>query len=183
MKFRNDITRLNHIIGVYQKSIELALFYKVDIFKAQIASLMHDYTKNEPLEFHLSIIDSNIIEKYKKTPFVYHAFSASFILMKEFGIKDKEIINSINRHVLGHIKMNTLDKIIFISDKIEINRKYSQVDLFRKLVFKDLNKTFYKILELNYNIYKERNEKLNNFSFNEEQLKILNFFKKNKNNR
>ncbi|MBP3059178.1 HD domain-containing protein [Texas Phoenix palm phytoplasma] len=156
IKFKNDISRLNHIIGVYQKSIELALFYKVDIVHAQIASLMHDYTRNEPLEFHLSVLDKNIIEKYKNKTFVYHAFSASFVLEKYFGVKDKKIINAINNHVLGHKNMNKLDKIIFISDKIEINRKYPQVNIFRKMVFQDLSKTFSEILELNFNIHKEK---------------------------
>ncbi|AYJ01125.1 hydrolase [Candidatus Phytoplasma ziziphi] len=170
--FRNDDERLNHILSVCRKAVQLARFYKVDIEKAQIASLLHDYTKNESLEFHLSLLNKTKINKYKQAPFIYHAFSAAICVKKEFNIKDRQILNAIQKHVWGHINMSKLDKIIFISDKIEDNRNYPNVDYLRKLSLENLNKTIYYFLKLTFSYYKE-----NNFTIFSEQLKVFDFFK------
>ncbi|KXT29318.1 HD domain protein [Candidatus Phytoplasma oryzae] len=175
-KFQKDINRLNHILGVYAQSIELASFYKIDIQKIKIASLFHDYTKNDSLEFHLSLINEKIIKKYKETPFVYHAFSAAVILQKQFFIKDKLILNAICNHVWGHKNMNLLDKILLVSDKTEINRTYPQVNYLRKLSFQNIDLTIYEILKLNLLYYSKKG-----FIVHSNFLETLNFFKKIKN--
>lgn len=172
-KFNNDINRLNHILGVHRKAIQLARLYKVDIEKIQIAALLHDYTKNESLEFHLSLLNNNQINRYKETPFFYHALSAAIIIQKEFNIKNKQIIQAIQKHVWGSLQMTKLDKIVFISDKIEHNRNYPNIDYLRQLSLVNLDKTIYFFLKFNFLYYKSKN-----FQIFPEQLKILEFFKK-----
>jgi predicted HD superfamily hydrolase involved in NAD metabolism len=167
-KFKNDTPRLNHILGVYRKAMELSRFHKVDSLQSQISALFHDYTKNNSLEFHLSVLDKKIINKYKQATFMYHAFSAPIVLEKEFKINDKKILNAIRKHVWGHKTMNKLDKIIFLSDKLENNRDFPQVNYFRKLAFEDLDQAVYQLLKFNFEYYKIKGGK--HF---EEQLEIL----------
>ncbi|MDO8057473.1 bis(5'-nucleosyl)-tetraphosphatase (symmetrical) YqeK [Candidatus Phytoplasma gossypii] len=172
-KFKNDIYRLNHILGVYQKATELALFYEENLEEAQIAALFHDYTKNESLEFHLSLLNHEIINKYKQMVFMYHAFSAPIVLRQEFNINNTKIFDAIRKHVWGHENMNKLDKIILISDKIEDSRTFPNIDYFRKLAFKNLDQTIYELLKNNLDYYISKGFK----SF-PEQIKILNSLKK-----
>ncbi|MFB5029474.1 MAG: hypothetical protein WJU30_00004 [Candidatus Phytoplasma pruni] len=167
-KFKNDAPRLNHILGVYRKAMELSRFHKVDILQAQIAALFHDYTKNDSLEFHVSVLDKKIINKYKQATFMYHAFSAPVVLEKEFKISDKKILNAIRKHVWGHKTMNKLDKIILLSDKLENNRDFQQVNYFRKLAFEDLDQAVYQLLKFNFAYYQSKG-----FKQYEEQLAIL----------
>ncbi|MDV3167033.1 MAG: bis(5'-nucleosyl)-tetraphosphatase (symmetrical) YqeK [Vigna little leaf phytoplasma] len=171
-RFKNDLFRLNHILGVYRKAIELARLHKINVNKAQIAALFHDYTKNEPLEFHLNLLPMHIIHRYQKTPFIYHAFSAAIVLEQEYKVKDKTILNAIRRHVWGYSKMNKLDKIIFISDKIEANRDYPQIDYLRQLALENLDKTVFYILENSINFYKNKN-----MIIFPEQLRVYESFK------
>ncbi|EMR14733.1 MAG: bis(5'-nucleosyl)-tetraphosphatase (symmetrical) YqeK [Sweet potato little leaf phytoplasma] len=172
-KFKNDIYRLNHILGVYQKATDLALFYGENVEEAQIAALFHDYTKNESLEFHLSLLDNEIINKYKQMVFMYHAFSAPIILQKEFNINNTNIFNAIRKHVWGHEDMNKLDKIILISDKIEDSREFPNINYFRELAFKNLDQTIYELLKNNINYYSKKG-----FEPFPEQIKILNSLSK-----
>ncbi|WP_341266535.1 bis(5'-nucleosyl)-tetraphosphatase (symmetrical) YqeK [Candidatus Phytoplasma fraxini] len=171
-KFHNDPNKLQHILGVHRKAVELSRLYKVDVEKTQIAALLHDYTKNESLEFHLSVLTKKNIDKYKLAPFFYHALSASVIIQKEFDIKDRKILNAIKKHVWGHLKMNKLDKIIFISDKIEHNRTFENIDYLRKLSLENLDKTIYFFLKFTFSFYKEKK-----FRIFPEQLEIFKFFK------
>ncbi|KND62636.1 Hydrolase (HAD superfamily), YqeK [Candidatus Phytoplasma phoenicium] len=163
--------RLNHILGVYRKSIQLARLHKVNTMKAQISALFHDYTKNESLDFHLALLKPQIINQYKHIPFVYHAFSAAELLKKEFGITDVIILNAIRKHVIGHLKMNKLDKIIFLSDKLENSRDFPQISYFRQLSLENLDKAIYKVLESNLHYYKNKHNKVC-----VEQLIIFKFF-------
>lgn len=172
-KFINDLTRLNHILGVYREAMKLARLHKVNIMKAQIAALFHDYTKNESLYFHLALLKPYDIKKYKHIPFIYHAFSAAELLKKEFGIIDIVILNAIRKHVIGHLKMNKLDKIIFLSDKLESSRDFPQISYFRQLSLENLDKAVYKVLETNLNYYKNQNKQIS-----PEQLSIFQFFQK-----
>ncbi|CAP18431.1 conserved hypothetical protein [Candidatus Phytoplasma mali] len=165
IKFKNDKKRLSHILGVHRTSIKLSRFYKENMLQTQVAALWHDYTKNEPLEFHISCLPPKIIKKYQSTPHIYHAFSAAVILQKEFQINDIKILNALRKHVWGHKVMNKLDKIILLSDKIEPQRKYTQVDYFRKLAFIDLNQAVYQILDFNYDF----NQKKGNIMHKEQQ--------------
>ncbi|WP_334330972.1 bis(5'-nucleosyl)-tetraphosphatase (symmetrical) YqeK [Candidatus Phytoplasma prunorum] len=172
IKFQNDQKRLNHILGVHRISIKLSRFYKENMFQTQVAALWHDYTKNEPLEFHISHLTPKIIKKYQFTPHIYHAFSTAVILQEEFKIDDIKILNALRKHVWGHKIMNKLDKIILLSDKIEPQRNYTQVDYFRKLAFIDLNQAVYELLDFNYNFHKKKGKIIH-----KEQQEILSTLK------
>ncbi|MDO8168248.1 bis(5'-nucleosyl)-tetraphosphatase (symmetrical) YqeK [Candidatus Phytoplasma melaleucae] len=172
-KFKNDILRFNHTLGVYQMAIQLANFYKInDLTSIKIAALFHDYTKNEPLEFHLSLLSNLVISKYKQTPFMYHAFSASVMLQREFNIHNKKILHAINKHVWGHQSMNKLDKIILVSDKLENSRDFPKINYFRKLAFENLDQVVYQLLEYNLNYYQSKG-----FRHYKEPLTILKVLK------
>ena len=51
---------------------------------------------------------------------------------REFGIEDEEIINAIACHTVCRTNMGVLDKVVYLSDKIEHGRSYEGVEHIRR---------------------------------------------------
>ena len=146
-----DKDRYEHTIGVSYTAICLAMKYDVDLEKAEIAGLLHDCAKciaddkklKKCIEHNISI---NEAEKAK--PSLLHAKLGAFIAMDKYGIQDKEIINAILKHTTGSQEMTMLEKIIFVADYIEPNRKMiKDMEEIRREAFTDLDKCIVHILK------------------------------------
>jgi len=138
-KLKNYPKRYQHVLGVYERSLELAKIYEIDSNKASIASLIHDYSKYDTLEEQTKYLSKEIIEKYKDYPVMYHALAAAKVLEIEFGISDQDILNSVSYHVWGRTNMSTLEKIIYLSDYCEPNRDFLDAKIIYELSLKDLD--------------------------------------------
>ena len=55
---------------------------------------------------------------------ILHGPVGAWIAEKEFGVTDEDILNAIRYHTTGRAEMCKLEKIIFIADMIEPNRKF-----------------------------------------------------------
>lgn len=156
MKKTLDAKRYVHTLGVEYTAAALAMRYDVSIRKARIAGLLHDCAKCLSDEKKLSICEKhNIVvnEVERRNPFLLHGKVGSFLAMEEYQICDSDIINAILNHTTGRPEMSPLEKIIFIADYIEPDRKQApNLDSIRKEAFLDLDKTLLMILEdtLNY---------------------------------
>ena len=145
--------RYNHVLAVNDLAIKLAKSYKVDVMKISIAALLHDCAKNMTLEDYIKYIKKNHLKiKYidfiiKYLPQVLHSYIGADIAKKQFGITDKEIINSIENHTVGRIGMCKYEKIIFIADALSLDRKYKKNFVPKKIMFSDLDKTFKLVLQ------------------------------------
>lgn len=142
--------RFIHSIGVEYTATCLAMAHGADIEKARIAGLLHDnakyLTQEEELKkakkFKLSINSSEF-----KNPDLLHGKIGAFYAEEKFGIKDKEILDAIIYHTTGRPKMTLLDKIIYVADYIEPNRKMlDELPMIRKEAFADLDKCVVHIL-------------------------------------
>lgn len=126
--------RLAHSLGVCQTAEHLARKFGVDITKARIAGLLHDCGRAIPnaslLEF-AERIKITIDEVSKQEPVLLHAPIGAYIAYAEYGIRDEEILQSIDHHTVGAKNMTCLDKIIYIADMIEPLRSYQGVDIIR----------------------------------------------------
>ncbi len=149
-------TRFNHSKGVQKTAGELAKHYGLDINKAELAGLMHDCVKNLPVEEMLKLcgefgceLDFTTQREYK----LIHAPLGAYYAKNVFGIDDEEIFSAIYYHTTGKADMTLFEKIIFIADVIEPNRKYDIVDEIRRLAYEDIDLAM--LLVLNYNINKQ----------------------------
>lgn len=133
--------RYIHTIGVMETAIELAKRYGADEKKAELAAIFHDYAKFRPKEEMRTII----IEHNLGTDFLHygtellHAPCGAFLVEKEVGINDRDILLAIRYHTTGRPNMTLLEKIIFLADYIEPNRNFPGVDEVRELAKTDLN--------------------------------------------
>lgn len=114
--------RFTHIMGVVKMSEYLAKRYNVDVLKAKIAALLHDWSKYEDND--LSPLTPEKREYAKKYPYLAHALLSRVAAEKVFKIDDEDILNAIENHVVGRCGMSLLEEIVFISDFTEEGRVY-----------------------------------------------------------
>jgi len=134
--------RYIHTIGVMETAIQLAKKYGADQKKAETSAIFHDYAKFRPLDEMKRIIveqkfDSRLLQF---NPELWHAPVGAYLVEKEVGITDAEILNAIHYHTSGRIGMTLLDKIIYLADYIEPGRNFPGVEEARELAQENLNK-------------------------------------------
>ncbi len=154
-KLKNDSHRLNHVLGVYQTSLELAKVYQCDQNFVGIASLYHDYTKNDSIEAQKAILTKEEFAKYESYPVMYHALSAARHLENDFKIKNIEILNAIKSHIWGRPYMSIYEKIVFVADYCEPNRTFFDTKEIYDLAVKDIDLAVLACIELTLNYLKK----------------------------
>lgn len=146
-----DAKRFEHTLGVEYTSAALAMRYGADIKSAQLAGLLHDCAKCLTDEKRLSICEKHNIsinEVERRNPFLLHAKVGSFLAMEEYHVYDPDIINAILNHTTGRPGMSLLEKIVFVADYIEPDRKQApNLKQIREMAFVDIDKALLMILE------------------------------------
>lgn len=138
-----DEERYLHSLGVKNCAVELAKRYGGDIYKAELAGLIHDCAKCISFEDMIKkskdygLILDKISMKEKE---LIHGPLGAKIAEYEFGVKDKEILSAIECHTVGKPNMSLLDKIIYLADLIEPNRSYPGVRHLRDTSMVDINR-------------------------------------------
>ena len=136
-------------------SAALAMRYGEDIVKAELAGILHDVAKGEKvskLKEDMKGFDDPYTNKTyvalvaDKAPQILHAIYAPYLARKNYNIKDKDILSAIRWHTTGKKDMSMLEKIVFVADYIEPNRKQLPgLDEIRKLAFEDITKAIGRI--------------------------------------
>ena len=142
--------RYTHSVGVMEMAGELAKIYGVDIETAKIAGLLHDNAKEIPDEEMLKYVEENNIEinEFEKHNIkILHGKIGSDIAKKKYGISE-QIQKAIEYHTTTNPNMDTLAKIVYVSDKVELTRKSEKYDIEseRKLAKIDLDKALLLII-------------------------------------
>lgn len=134
--------RFVHSINVSKEARKLAKIYGADAEKAEIAGILHDITKEMPVEEQLKFItDSGIIldNVQKNAPKLWHGISGSIYIKENLDINDADILNAIRYHTTGRAGMSLLEKIIFVADFTSQERTYKGVSTMRKKSRKTLD--------------------------------------------
>ena len=157
-KYGNSSDRIKHSIGVKDMAVTLGTKLGLDTRKLEIAALFHDYYRYDSNEELIKLMDKSDYEIYKDMPWAYHGLAAGNMI-KEFGITDAEIINSIKYHTVGRKNMSIYEKIIYVSDFCEVNRTHEGSKEVRELALKDFDKAFLLTLEYTYKHTNDKNVK------------------------
>lgn len=146
-----DNERFIHTIGVAYTAASMAMSYKTDINKAFLAGLLHDSAKCIPDSEKIMICQNNNIEisPFEEiNPFLLHSKLGAFLAREEYGIDDEEILSAITYHTTGKPNMTLFEKIIYIADYIEPNRKIlPHMDEIRYESYHNINKALVLILD------------------------------------
>ena len=141
--------RYEHTLGVAYTAASLAMCYGEDILKAELAGILHDVAKakkyselkDDMKEYIDPYTDGDYVALIAdKAPQILHAIYAPYLAKKDYEIEDKDILSAIRWHTTGKKYMTMLEKIVFVADYIEPNRKkLPDLDRIRTLSFHDIS--------------------------------------------
>lgn len=165
-KLRERLTdkRYEHSLGVEYIAAALAMAHGMDIEQAAVAGLLHDcakcYSTEEKIDkcnkYGLPISDFE-----RQNPELLHAKLGAAIAKDKFKIRDHEVLSAITWHTTGCPNMSDLDKIIYIADFIEPNRKeLPEMDEIRREAFMDLDQCLIHILSNILDYLKRKGRKI-----------------------
>lgn len=137
-------SRIQHILGVEQLSMELAQHYHLDLDKAAQAGLLHDLAKYFKPTVLLEMARNDGMEVdpvCEATPHLLHADVSAIVARDQFGIEDEEVLQAIRNHTLGRPDMSALSCIVFLADTLEPTRGHTpELQALRQVSRQDLYK-------------------------------------------
>ena len=134
--------RFRHSLGVRDACVQLAEQYGVDVGKARLAGVLHDWDKgldDEQARARVrelgmeDEIDPTVVERM---PGVLHGITAARALGIEFPQIPADVLQAISRHTTAAVDMAPLDMVLYIADAIEPNRQFGRIDELRDAVGK-----------------------------------------------
>ncbi|TMT01216.1 HD domain-containing protein [Apilactobacillus kunkeei] len=141
-KLNNALTqsRFEHVLRVEQMAIELAKKNDVDVEKASVAGLCHDYAKQRPDADFIQLIKKyhldDLLLQYGNA--IWHGEVGYLMVQNELGVTDIDILNSIKHHTTGAKYMSKLEQIVYMADYIEVGRDFPGVEEAREITFNNL---------------------------------------------
>lgn len=136
--------RLHHTLGVVETAENLAGVYGYCKQSAKWAALLHDCAKEvalpEVLEWNRQGKIALDVEMIQYNRALLHAEVGAYVASELYLMHDSVVLNAITCHTTGKPKMNMLDKILFVADKIEPSRTYAGVETLRELALNEMDK-------------------------------------------
>lgn len=136
-------SRYRHTLGVAETAVRLAGRYGIDPQRARLAAMLHDCAKSMPdADMEALICEAGVDADQNELALkpVIHAPAGAVLARREFGVKDPQIVSAIRNHTLGGPGMTDLDRLIYIADFIEPNRKpFDGLEEVRRLAETDLH--------------------------------------------
>lgn len=168
--------RIKHTYAVRDTALGLGELYGEDEQKIIVASLCHDLFKCFDKETVNKYIEKyGLDKKYINNNNLAHSKLAAYFAEHELNIKDEDILNAISYHTTARANMSRLEKIIYLADAIEPNRRYKDVEKIREMSKIDLDEAVLMTIEGSIEMLKRLGRKIDNDS-----IDALNFMKNNK---
>jgi predicted HD superfamily hydrolase involved in NAD metabolism len=141
--------RYQHTMGVVESAITLAEQYGANVKQAELAAIFHDYAKFRPKDEMKDIIETkgfptDLLDYNSE---LWHAPAGAYLVEKEAGITDKEVLDAIRYHTSGRPGMTLLEKIIYLADYIEPGRHFPGVEEVREMAKEDLDLALLKAVQ------------------------------------
>ena len=136
-------SRFKHVLGVVEAGVKINEDLKLglDQDKVKLGCYLHDCAKgNEDLYFKKYASKYGLTSDLLEPRQLLHTKLAPIVAKEEYKVFDQEILDSLRWHTTGKADMTSLEKVVFLADAVERGRDYPNVDYFRKLAKKDLDK-------------------------------------------
>lgn len=140
--------RYKHTLAVAKLAKELALKYGEDTHTIEMSALLHDMTKEIPMNEQRDSLKGLKNSQYYDTLSnnCIHSITGYYYAKDNLGIDNENILNGILYHTTGREGMSLFEKIIYTADKVSYDRQYSGVEELRELAFVDLDKCMIEII-------------------------------------
>lgn len=157
-------SRWRHTEGVVCAAERMAERFGVDAEKAHLAALLHDCAKCMPLQEMLAAADEAGVQAdtlERSGGALMHAAAGAALARTVYGVTDPEILSAIRFHTVGRANMTPLEKVIFVSDFVEVGRRpFPGLDEARRLSMGSLDEAVSICARLSVEYVRARGETL-----------------------
>lgn len=156
--------RYQHSLGVMETAEKMARRFAVNTEKARLSGLLHDCAKDIDKDEMLLLCNKLgvVLDPVKREQrSLIHADLGAALVESEFGICDPDIIGAVKYHTLGRENMTDLEKILYLADVIEPNRKpFEGIEELRRLCESNLDCAMLFAIERSIDYVRRRHKKL-----------------------
>lgn len=133
--------RYDHVLSVQETAVALARCHHADLWKTNLAALLHDVVKwmsDEQLYTAAARYKIELDPIEKIMPALLHAIVGVKYAIELFEVTDLEILEAIRNHTTGNAQMGLTAKIVYIADFAEPTREYEEASYVRELAKEEL---------------------------------------------
>ncbi len=133
--------RIPHILGTEVTAVALARRWGAEEELARRAAILHDCTKYWTMEEHLACCKRYGVELDElelRSEKLLHSKTGACMAKEVYG-QPQAVCEAIFYHTTGKAHMTLLEKILYMADYIEPNRKFDGVEELRRLAETDLD--------------------------------------------
>ena len=162
LKKELDKQRFEHTLGVEETAREMARVFGEDEEKAALAGLLHDCAKCMPLSQMIKAAKhARVDDVMKESKALMHAVAGMCVAEDVYNVHDEAVLSAIRWHTTGRAEMTRLEKIIYLADVIEPNRKpFPGLEELRKLCTEDLDAAMHMALRMSLEHVREQGKTL-----------------------
>lgn len=134
-----------HVLRVLDEAARLAGLHRIDREAVKIAALGHDILRAHSVERLLRIAAEQgypLDDVDRMEPVLLHGPLAVPILREQYSVLDADVLGAVAYHTTAHAGMTTLQKLLFVADKIEPHKRDkapAQIDRVIELAQTDLD--------------------------------------------
>lgn len=157
-----DKQRFEHTLGVERTAREMARIFGEDEDRAALAGLLHDCAKCLPLSQMVKAARHEEIDPVmRESKALMHALAGCCMARDVYNVEDAAVLSAIRWHTTGHADMTALEKIIYLADMIEPNRKpFPGLEELRALCAQDLDRAMHTALRMSLEHVQEQGKTL-----------------------
>ncbi len=130
--------RLLHSLNTAVLCVRYAVRFGASPDEAAVAGLLHDCAKQLPIAGQ-SVRARKVMGEPLPDNSLLHAPAGQIYAAERYGIDNESILSAIRYHTTGRENMTTLEKIVYLADKLEPARDYTDLTAIRALAEKDLD--------------------------------------------
>jgi predicted HD superfamily hydrolase involved in NAD metabolism len=155
--------RFIHSISTGKLAGELCKRYKIDPELGEVSGLLHDCAREFPLsdmKVHALKDGLGLNDWEEENHVLYHGRAGAVLAQEMFNIYNQQVIEAIRCHSVGSSSMDSLSKIIFISDFLEPERKFLPERKRMEYLSKNIDEMMFIVLERTLSYMKSKTLKI-----------------------
>lgn len=137
LRARVGADTLGHCERVAETAARIAASYGVDVARARLAGLLHDWSKEEAAadlvssarRHNMPMTDADL-----EVPYLLHAPVGAVEVCEALPGIDEAVLHAIAAHTCGAREMSELDMVVYVADAIEPGRTHDGVKALRGAV-------------------------------------------------
>lgn len=136
IRFYLSAYRYKHTLSVAKTALKINKLanLNIDRYKVERAALLHDIAKDLSNNKQYELMQQYYPSYLDINPEIYHQYLGEHLARDVFFTYDDDILKAIRYHTTGRAKMSLLEKLIYVSDKIEPLRHYDTIKIYKKCI-------------------------------------------------